>query len=114
MIKEIQTILAVGSNAIDTIQTPNGNRNNILGGSATYFSLSASLFAPVKLVGVVGTDFPEKGWQLFSSNNINIDAILEMGHFLELYEPIESLRILYERVRHASINWDGSDPLRTR
>ena len=43
-----------------------------------------------------------------------IDAISEMGHFLELYEPIESLRILYERVRFASINWDGSDPLRTR
>ena len=43
-----------------------------------------------------------------------IDAISEMGHFLELYEPIESLRILYERVRFSSINWDGSDPLRTR
>ena len=42
------------------------------------------------------------------------DAISEMGHFLELYEPIESLKSLYERVRVASINWDGSDPLRPR
>jgi hypothetical protein len=42
------------------------------------------------------------------------DAISEMGHFLELYEPIESLKSLYERVRIASINWDGSDPLRPR
>ena len=42
------------------------------------------------------------------------DAISEMGHFLEIYEPIESLKNLYERVRIASINWDGSDPLRIR
>ena len=42
------------------------------------------------------------------------DAISEMGHFLELYEPIESLKSLYERVRIASINWDGSDPLSPR
>ena len=42
------------------------------------------------------------------------DAISEMGHFLEIYEPIESLKSLYERVRIASINWDGSDPLRIR
>ena len=42
------------------------------------------------------------------------DAISEMGHFIEIYEPIESLKYLYERVRSASINWDGSDPLRIR
>ena len=42
------------------------------------------------------------------------DAISEMGHFLEIYEPIESLKYLYERVRSASKNWDGSDPLRIR
>ena len=42
------------------------------------------------------------------------DAFHEMGHFIEIYEPIDSLKVLYERVRKASINWDGSDPLRTR
>ena len=42
------------------------------------------------------------------------DAISAMGHFIEIYEPIESLKYLYERVRSASINWDGSDPLRIR
>jgi hypothetical protein len=42
------------------------------------------------------------------------DAISEMGHFIEIYEPIESLKFLYERVKNASINWDGSDPLRAR
>jgi len=71
-----KTILAVGSIAIDTLETPNGNRQNILGGSATYFSISAGLIAPVKLVGVVGNDFPEEGWQLFRNRDINIDNIL--------------------------------------
>jgi len=73
--QEMKTILAVGSIAIDTLQTPNGNRDNVLGGSATYFSLAAGMFAPVKLVGVVGKDYPKAGWQLFKSHNINIDNI---------------------------------------
>jgi len=71
----MKTILAVGSIAIDTIEAPSGNRNNVLGGSATYFSLAASLFAPVKIVGVVGNDFPEEGWQLFKTRNINTDNV---------------------------------------
>ena len=71
-----KTILAVGSIALDTLVTPRGNRQNILGGSATYFSISAGLLAPVKLVGVVGSDFPEEGWQLFRSRKINTDNIL--------------------------------------
>ncbi len=71
----VKTILAVGSIAIDTLQTPNGNRENILGGSATYFSLAAGLFSPVKLVGVVGNDFPDAGWQLFKSRKVNTDNV---------------------------------------
>ena len=73
--QEMKTILAVGSIAIDTVQTPNGSRDNILGGSATYFSLAASLFSPVKVVGVVGNDYPEAGWNLFKSHNINTDNV---------------------------------------
>ena len=68
-------ILAVGSIAIDTLETPNGNRKNLLGGSASYFSVAAGLLAPVKLIGVVGDDFPEEGWQMFKSRGINIDNI---------------------------------------
>ena len=71
-----KTILAVGSIALDTLETPHGNRQDILGGSATYFSISAGLLAPVKLVGVVGNDYPKEGWQLFQSRNINTDNIL--------------------------------------
>ena len=73
--KNIDSILAVGSIAIDTLETPNGNHKNILGGSATYFSVAASLLAPIKLVGVVGNDFPSSGWEMFKSRQINIDNV---------------------------------------
>lgn len=57
-------ILVVGSVGYDTITTPNGHRARILGGSANYFSMAASLYAPVRVVGVVGDDYePEhRGW----------------------------------------------------
>jgi len=51
-------VLAVGSVALDTVETPFGRREEILGGSATYFSYACSFFAPVNLVAVVGEDFP--------------------------------------------------------
>ena len=70
-----KTILAVGSIAIDTLETPNGNRKNLLGGSASYFSVAAGLLAPVKLIGVVGDDYPEEGWQMFKSRGINTDNV---------------------------------------
>ena len=70
-----KTILAVGSIAIDTLETPNGNRKNILGGSASYFSIAAGLLAPVKLVGVVGEDYPDEGWQMLRSRGINTENV---------------------------------------
>lgn len=57
-------ILVVGSVAYDTISTPEGRAENILGGSANYFSLASSLYAPVRVVGVVGEDY--------SSDDLNI------------------------------------------
>jgi sugar/nucleoside kinase (ribokinase family) len=53
-------ILAVGSIAFDKIKTPYGARDEVLGGSLTYFSIAASHFAPVSIVAVVGDDFPEE------------------------------------------------------
>jgi len=52
------TILAVGSVALDSVETPFGRADNVIGGSATYFAAAASHFATVQLVGVVGSDFP--------------------------------------------------------
>ena len=69
-----KTILAVGSIALDTLMTPHGNKENLIGGSATYFAIAAGLLAPVKLIGVVGGDFPKEGWQLFSCLLYTSDA----------------------------------------
>lgn len=52
-----QPLLVIGSIAFDTVQTPHGVAEDVLGGSAVYFSVAASYFAPVRLVGVVGEDF---------------------------------------------------------
>lgn len=52
------SLVVVGSIALDTVETPRGRAEEVLGGAALYFSLAASLFAPVRMVGVVGADFP--------------------------------------------------------
>tara|TARA_Y100000588_G_scaffold219423_1_gene233301 strand:- start:1637 stop:2530 length:894 start_codon:yes stop_codon:yes gene_type:complete len=69
-------ISVVGSIALDTLETPKGNQNDILGGSATYFSISASKFSPVEVIGIVGSDFPDYGWDVFNRNNINHENII--------------------------------------
>ena len=51
-------VLVVGSVALDSVETPFGKADDVLGGSGTYFASSASHFAPVQLVGVVGDDYP--------------------------------------------------------
>jgi sugar/nucleoside kinase (ribokinase family) len=52
------TVLVVGSVALDSVETPFGRADDVVGGSATFFSASASHFTPVQLVGVIGSDFP--------------------------------------------------------
>lgn len=71
-------ILTVGSIAFDTIQTPAGKIDKALGGSANYFSISASNFAPVQVVGVVGEDFPKSHLDYLRDRNIDIDGIQVM------------------------------------
>jgi sugar/nucleoside kinase (ribokinase family) len=68
-------ILAVGSIAFDTIHTPNGIREKILGGSSTYFSIASSLYSQVSLIGVVGDDFNDKNWEVFQKFKINMDSV---------------------------------------
>lgn len=65
------SLLVVGSTALDTLQTPFGKRRNILGGSAIYFSFSARVFGPVRLVSVVGEDFPAYHRRKLTSHNID-------------------------------------------
>ncbi len=65
------SLLVVGTVALDTVKTPFGNVENALGGSATYFSTSASYFTDVRLVAVIGEDFPKEHIQFLKSKNID-------------------------------------------
>jgi len=68
-------ILVVGSVALDSVQTPFGKRDNILGGSATFFSFSASFFNKVDIVAVVGADFPKSDLGLFRKKGIGTEGL---------------------------------------
>ena len=53
------SVLIVGSLAYDDLEMPSGTFENVVGGAATYASIAAALFCPVRLVGVIGEDFPD-------------------------------------------------------
>jgi len=69
------SVLVVGSVALDTITTPFGRGEDILGGSATFSAISASVFAPVNLVAVVGQDFPKKYINLLKSKGVDLTGL---------------------------------------
>jgi sugar/nucleoside kinase (ribokinase family) len=69
------SILVVGSVALDSIETPFGKRKEVLGGSATYFSLAASFFDKVNIIAAVGADFPKKYLRLLTDRNIGTGGI---------------------------------------
>jgi sugar/nucleoside kinase (ribokinase family) len=76
----MSSIVVVGSMAFDSIETPFGKAAKVLGGSANYFSLSASVFAPVQCVSVVGQDFPDDHMALFKKRGIDTAGIrIESG-----------------------------------
>jgi len=68
-------IVVVGTVAFDTVETPFGKGENVLGGSATYFSTSASFFSDVSLVAVVGEDFPEEHVSFLKSREIDLQGL---------------------------------------
>ena len=69
------TILAVGSVAFDNITTPSGHADNVLGGSATYFSLAASYFTEVRVVAVVGEDFTAEHEDVLKKRGVDTRGI---------------------------------------
>lgn len=69
------SILAVGSMALDSVETPFGKAKDALGGSVTYFSAAARFFSPVSVVAVVGKDFPERHLALLKRLKIDTAGI---------------------------------------
>jgi len=68
-------LLVVGSVALDSVENPFGKAENVLGGSATYFSAAASALAPVQLVGVVGSDFPVEKLSLLAKRGVDLAGL---------------------------------------
>jgi len=69
------SLLVVGSIALDTVKTPVEEHADLVGGSASYAAVGASFFSPVKLVGVVGKDFPQSEFNFWKSRKIDIDGV---------------------------------------
>jgi sugar/nucleoside kinase (ribokinase family) len=69
------SLLVVGSVAFDGVETPFGKRDKVLGGSATFFSTSATNFTPVRLVAVVGNDFPEEHIDYLKSRGVDMKGL---------------------------------------
>lgn len=68
-------LLVVGSVALDSVQTPTAQRDDVLGGSAVYFSYAASYFTSVRLVGVVGDDWPPQHTELLNQRKIDTTGL---------------------------------------
>ncbi|HVA81066.1 MAG TPA: PfkB family carbohydrate kinase [Candidatus Binataceae bacterium] len=69
------SIVVVGSVAYDSLETPGGNAPDVLGGSATYFSVAARFFTPVSIVAVVGADFKPESRQLLAERGIDLRGL---------------------------------------
>jgi sugar/nucleoside kinase (ribokinase family) len=73
------SLLVVGSIALDSVETPFGSTIDALGGSAVFFSAAASLFNPVQVVGVIGTDFPESSLASLATRGVDLSGV-EKAH----------------------------------
>ncbi len=104
------SLLVVGSIAFDSVKTPFGTADEVLGGSATYFSTAASYFTDVKLVAVVGDDFPDKHVQFLKSRNIDVSGLQksegrtfrwkgEYGYDLNEAKTLDTQLNVFERFR---------------
>lgn len=69
------SILVVGSVALDNVETPFGQGKDLLGGSALYFSYAASFFTKVKMIGVIGEDFPKEYIELLQKKDIDTQGL---------------------------------------
>lgn len=69
------SIVVVGTVAFDSIETPYGSAERVLGGSASYFAVAASFFSPVQIVGIIGRDFPQEYLEIFSQRGVDLQGL---------------------------------------
>src|SRR5215213_9869072 len=69
------TVLVVGSVALDSVETPFGKADDVLGGSGTFFAASASHLTPVQLVGVVGSDYPVEKLEPLAARGVDLAGL---------------------------------------
>lgn len=72
------SVLIVGSTALDSIKTPKSENPRLLGGSASHAAVAASFFSPVKLIGVVGDDFPKRYVRLYQRHRIDLRGLQKL------------------------------------
>lgn len=70
-------LLVVGSVALDSVETPFGSADEVLGGSATYFAASASHHTPVCAVGVIGSDYPRTRLEVLSKRDVDLSGVAQ-------------------------------------
>jgi sugar/nucleoside kinase (ribokinase family) len=73
--REGAAIVVVGSLALDTVETPHGKAEDVLGGSGSFFALAARLFAPVSLVATIGDDFPPEHLDLLARAGVDLSHV---------------------------------------
>ena len=71
------SIVVVGFLAYDTVETPNGRADEVLGGAASFFAVSACFFAPVSVVAVVGSDFKPEDYRIFTDRNVDLRGVVK-------------------------------------
>ena len=106
------SLLVVGTVAIDTVETPFGVAEAILGGSAVYFSLAAAHFTPVSLVSVVGEDFPERYHEFLRSRKVGLDGLVVAPGKTFRWDGIYKEQMNEAQTRRTELNvFEDFDPI---
>jgi cytidine kinase len=109
------SVLVVGTTALDSIKTPKRDNPKLLGGSASHAAVASSFFAPTKLVGVIGEDFPKKYVKLYEKHGICLRGLDQVAggrtfHWVGEYEVNMNSRRTLETVLGVIEHWQPTLP----
>ena len=104
----MKSILVIGTVAFDSIKTRMAEADNVLGGSATFFSMAARLFTGVRLVAIVGNDFPNQYLKMFEDNGIDLQGLVraEGATFRWKGEYEENMNVRHTLETHLNVLQD--------